>query len=139
MKIHVYAICWNEAQLLPFFIRHYQQFADKIFFCDNESTDNSKNIISSSDKCYYNRYASDNEMRDDLLRQLKNNVWKQSRGKADYVIVVDIDEFVYSKRGLIRDLKILKFLGFSIIRPVGYDMVSESFEWNSLKQITELS
>ena len=32
------------------------------------------------------------ELRDDLLQSFKNNVWKSS--KADYVIVIDVDEFI---------------------------------------------
>jgi hypothetical protein len=124
--------------MLPFFIRYYQQFADKIFFYDNESTDNSKKIITSSAKCYYNSYSSNNEIRDDLYLQIKNNAWKQSRSEADFVIVVDMDEFIYSRGNLIKDLAKLKNFGFSIVRPIGYNMLTENFDWNSSAQITEM-
>jgi glycosyl transferase family 2 len=137
MKIHVYTICWNEAKLLPFFIRHYQQFADKIFFYDNESTDNSREIIEGADKCFYHPFSSSGEIRDDIFKQIKNNAWKESRGEADFVIVVDLDEFVYSKR-LVKSLKLLRKANVSLIRPEGYDMIAEHFDWNSREQITDL-
>ncbi|RZK76899.1 MAG: glycosyltransferase [Pedobacter sp.] len=138
MKIHVYTICWNEEKMLPFFIRHYQQFADKIIFFDNESTDNSRAIIESSDRCVYRSYSSGNEIRDDLYREVKNNAWKESRGEADFVIVVDADEMLYSKYNLRTYFKLLKLFGFTLIKPFGYDMVAEQVDWSTNKQITEL-
>jgi hypothetical protein len=137
MKIHVYTICYNEARLLPFFIRHYQQFAEKIVFYDNESTDNSKKIIESSDKCFYKSYNSGNEIRDDIYRKLKNEMWKESRGVADFVIVVDLDEFVYSKN-MIGNLKRMKNLNVALIRPRAFDMITDMVDWNSELQLTEM-
>jgi hypothetical protein len=137
MKIHVYTICYNEAKLLPFFIRHYQQFAEKIVFYDNESTDNSKAIIESSDKCFYKSYSSGNEIRDDIYRKLKNDMWKESRGEADFVIIVDLDEFVYSK-DMLSYLKRMKKLNVALIRPRAFDMITDEFNWNSESQITQM-
>lgn len=137
MKIHVYAVCWNEAKLLPFFIRHYQQFGDKIIFMDNMSTDRSREIIESSDKCYYDSFDTNGEIRDDIYKSLKNNIWKKSRGIADWVIVVDLDEFVYAKN-LKNNLRWLKKLKISVINPQGYDMVTEHFNWDSPEQMTSL-
>ncbi|RYF88860.1 MAG: glycosyltransferase family 2 protein [Chitinophagaceae bacterium] len=138
MRIHVYTLCWNEEKMLPFFIRHYQRFAEKIIFYDNESTDNSRRIIESSDKCEYRTYNSGNELRDDLYRELKNNVWKESRGKADFVIVVDTDEMIYTSYNIKSYLRMLKFFGITLIRPFGYDMISDGVEWQSDEQITKL-
>lgn len=138
MTIHVYTICWNEEKILPFFIRYYEQFADKIFFYDNESTDSSRRIIEASKKGVYRSYSSENEIRDDLYKYIKNNVWKHSRGVADFVVVVDCDEFVRSKRGLRRDLSLLKTFGVTYIRAQGFDMVTEELDWNSSLQITDI-
>ena len=30
MKIWAYAICWNEEKILPYYLRHYEKFCDKI-------------------------------------------------------------------------------------------------------------
>jgi hypothetical protein len=138
MILHVYAICWNEEKLLPFFIRHYSAIAEKIVIYDNESSDRSRIIIESSPKCEYKSYASDNQIRDDYYANIKNNAWKESRGKADLVIVVDIDEFVYCPTELIKELKRLKRLGLSIIIPTGYNMISENIPWDTSQNLTEL-
>ena len=39
MKLSVYTVCYNEQQLLPFFLRHYTQWASRIVIWDNCSTD----------------------------------------------------------------------------------------------------
>lgn len=91
MKIEVYAICYNEELMLPYFIRHYSQFADIIIY-DNYSTDKSEEIaINAGAKVI--KYDTNNQIRDDIYLSIKNNCWKSS--KADWVIVCDVDEFVY--------------------------------------------
>ena len=56
----------------------------------------------------------------------KNNAWKKSRGKADWVIVVDTDEFLYHP-DLAGCLKSYRQKGITISTPVGYDMISDTF------------
>jgi glycosyltransferase involved in cell wall biosynthesis len=91
MKITVFAICYNEELILPYFIRHYSQFAD-ICLYDNYSTDKSEEIATMAGVKTI-KYDSNNEIRDDIYLQIKNSCWKSS--KADWVIVCDVDEFVY--------------------------------------------
>ena len=138
MIIHVYAICWNEEKILPFFIRHYSSIAEKIIIYDNESSDRSREIIESSPKCIYRSYNSNNTIRDDLYASIKNNVWKESRGIADWVIVVDIDEFVYCPTDFFKEIKRLNKIGLSIITPTGYNMIADNIVWDSEKQLHEL-
>jgi glycosyltransferase involved in cell wall biosynthesis len=47
MKVGLTAPCFNEERFLPYFLRHYSTFCDKIFIFDNCSTDKSKEIIKS--------------------------------------------------------------------------------------------
>lgn len=93
MKINVYAICYNEEKLLPYFLRHYSSFCDEITIFDNYSTDSSVKIMAQSPKTNMIKYATDNEIRDDIYLDIKNNCWKGA--DADWVIICDIDEFVY--------------------------------------------
>lgn len=138
MKIHVYAICWNEEKILPFFIRHYEPIAEKIIIYDNESTDNSRKIIEASKTCIYKTYSSNNQIRDDLYTSIKNTAWKESVGHADWVFILDMDEFIYSASGVIKELKRLKRIGFSLIRPTGYNMVMNAINWDSEMQLTDI-
>jgi len=93
MKIEVFAICYNEEIMLPYFLRHYSQFCDKITIYDNYSTDRTDEICQANPKVEVIQYDSGNQIRDDIYLQIKNNCWKGS--SADWVIVCDIDEIVW--------------------------------------------
>ena len=123
-RISVYSLCWNEGKLLPHFLNHYSKFANKITIFDNESTDNSVDIIKSFDKCKINliSYNSDNKINDFIYLGIKNNCWKND--PSEYVVVCDIDEFLYTEN-------IFDYLDknnfYDVFTPNGYDMVSTTF------------
>lgn len=123
--IHVYTVCWNEEKFLPFFLDHYGSFCEKIIVYDNESTDSTLHILAQNPKVEVVTYKTNNQINDDVYQQIKNNVWKRSRGKADYVIVCDLDELLYAKTGDIKS--ILKQTNKTVFRPDGYEMMSENF------------
>lgn len=119
IKIEVFAICYNEEKMLPYFLRYYSQFGD-ITVYDNMSTDNSIEIMKSH-RVNVIPYDTNNQIRDDVYIDIKNNCYKKS--DSDWVIVCDIDEFVYHKDLL----SIIEKSKSTIIRPTGYEMFSESF------------
>lgn len=127
MKIHLYALCWNEEKMLPFFFNHYSPICDKIIILDNGSTDKSHEFIKSNPKAELRPYESNGQIRDDIYIELKNNVWKEDR-TADWIIVVDIDEFIVAKNMRHR-LQELKDLGYTLIHPGGRDMISKTFDF----------
>jgi len=125
MKIWAYAICWNEAKMLPYYLRHYSQFCEKIIIYDNGSNDGSQQIIRNHPKAELRTYDTGGKIKDEVYLQIKNNCWKESRSKADWVIVGDIDEIVYHS-----DLpKFLDIAGnvHSIFTPGGINMVADKF------------
>jgi len=121
-RIEVFTICYNEEKIMPFFLDHYS-FCDKITIYDNSSTDNSVHIARNYNLANVEviNYDTNDTLDDSAYLQIKNNVWKDSN--CDYVIVVDIDEFLYHP-----NLK--QFISETqepIYKPYGYNMVSESF------------
>lgn len=121
--IEVFTITYNEEKIINFFIDHYMQFCSKITVMDNYSTDNTAEIVKSynSEKIALKYYNSSNSLDDSIYINIKNNCWKDST--ADYVIVVDCDEFIYHN-----NLK--SFLNKTrqpVYRPIGFDMVSDNF------------
>lgn len=132
--IHYYSLCWNEEKILPFVLDYYSSFCGKLLIMDNESDDNSISIIESYKNAQVESYSSKDEIRDDLYLEIKNNIWKQSKGKADWVIVCDIDEILYHPN-LEEVLKRIKKEGYSIIKPYGFDMYSRSFPQKSLFEV----
>lgn len=119
MNIEVYAVCYNEEKLLPYFIRHYSQFA-KIIVYDNFSTDRSIEIMQSNGVQVV-EFNSNNEFREDILVDIRNNAWKDS--KADWCIVVDIDELIYHKN--IKEY--LKTVQGTVILPRMFEMFAKTF------------
>ncbi len=109
--LEVFAICYNEELMLPYFIKHYQDMGAKITIYDNFSTDRSKEIIEAAG-CTYLTYDSEGQIRDDLYLKIKNNCWKKS--KAAWVVVCDIDELIEVTFDLSR---------YSIINTHGFDMI----------------
>jgi glycosyltransferase involved in cell wall biosynthesis len=91
MKLETFAVCHNEATILPYFLKHYSQYGSVTIF-DNQSTDRSVEIIEKSDAILFS-FDTGNEFREDILTSIRNTCWKDSR--ADWVIVTDVDEFVY--------------------------------------------
>ena len=92
MTIEVYLYCWNEMQILPLVIKHYQKFCDKIILMDHYSDDGSKEYALKQG-CEVRSFGIPGEHDDDKLRDSKNNIWKGSQ--ADWVIVCDCDEVLY--------------------------------------------
>jgi len=121
MKIEVFAICYNEERLLPYFLRHYSSFCDEITIYDNQSTDSGPALCKANPKVHLISYDTSNEIRDDIYLQIKNNCWK--RTNADWVIICDIDELVYNPH--IREY--LEETEYTAILPSMFNMYSEKF------------
>jgi len=119
MKIETFAVCYNEEKMLPYFLRHYLQYGSVTIF-DNHSTDRSVEIAQTMGAVVI-EYDSDNKFREDTLIHLKNICWKES--EADWVIIVDIDEFVYHRNLL----WILERTEGTVIMPKMFEMFSEIF------------
>lgn len=123
--VHYYAVCWNEEKMLPFMFDYYRQFVDHFTIYDNYSDDSSEAIINSHRRAKVIKFKSDG-FNDTIHQQIKDNCWKRSRGKADFVIVCDIDEFLYHpdmEAFLADSLK----KHYSIFRTSGYDMYSQEY------------
>lgn len=133
--VHLYALCWNEEKIIPFFLRHYNQFVDQFFIYDNESTDNSVHLFLQQPNVIVRSYSSNGQIRDDFYLAIKNHEWKKSRDIADIVIVCDMDEFLYAPE-IMHILTKFKTDPFTIIRPTGFDMISANFNFNNNEQIT---
>jgi len=119
MNIEIYALCHQEASMIPYFMRHYNQYG-KIFLFESGSTDGSAELAQSLGATIV-PFDTGNQIRDDLYLEMKNNCWKQS--KADWIIICDMDEFVYHPNFK----EYLKTIEGTIIQPRHYEMFSDVF------------
>lgn len=125
--VHYYAVCWNEEKMLPFMFQYYEQFVDRFVIYDNYSDDCSESIVHSHRNAEMVRFQTEG-FDDTKHNEIKNQCWKRSRGKADYVIVCDIDELLYSE-DIQQLLRMLKEQKISIVKPFGYNMYSKDYPY----------
>jgi glycosyltransferase involved in cell wall biosynthesis len=122
--VHAFFLCYNEANILPHLLKHYLSFCEQVTILDNNSTDNSVEIINSFPNTDIIPFESNEEFHDGVHIKLKNHVWKSSIGTADYVILGDADEFLYHKN-MIEFLKESKQKGVTLFKPEGHHMVAD--------------
>lgn len=119
MKIDVFTTCYNEEIILPYFLKHYKQFANNITIFDNMSTDRSLEIMQEAGVNVI-RFDTNNQFQESALMHIRNTCWKSS--DADWVIVCDADELIYHPNILEK----LSSLDATHIVTEGYEMMSES-------------
>lgn len=122
--VHAYFLCYNEEHILPHLLDYYSEFCEKIHILDNQSTDRSRQIIQSYENTEIITWDSKKQVRDDLYLELKNTIWKRSRGTADFVIVGDADEFLFHE-DMEEFLTKSKKEGYTIFKPEGYHMIGD--------------
>ena len=119
MKIETYILANNEEKIIPYVMRHYTQFSDVILL-ENSSTDRTIEIVESMGGEVWT-YDREDNINDEWFTYIKNNCWKES--KADWVIIVDADEFVYHPN--IKEY--LEKTDATIFLPKFFNMFSENF------------
>ena len=126
MRVVAYTICWNEERMLPFYLRHYSRFCDKIVVYDNRSTDSSRDIVKNFPNTEVRDFDSGEVIDEMLYLGIKNEAYKEEREKADFVIVGDVDEFLYAPE-ILSVLAGIKRKKETILTTQGVEMVSDSF------------
>jgi len=125
--IDVYAICWNEERMMPFFLRHYADFARKIVVFDNHSTDSTRELAAEYPQTEVRSFGSARDCCGEMERMaIRQIAWQESRGHADWVAVVDCDEFLWHP-SLLAYLTSCRSRQVTIPRPTGYEMVGPAF------------
>jgi len=127
MEIHLYALCWNDADMLPFFFRHYDPLVSRYFIFDDYSRDGSLDLLHRHPNVEVQPFVrSDPDSFTLSELSVSDECWKRSRGCADWVIVIDIDEHLFHP-DLPALLRRYKALGITIVPALGYQMISEEF------------
>ena len=124
MTIHLYTLCWNEMDILPFVIDYWKRLPiTKAVVYDNGSTDGSVEYLKRYDWIEV-RHFDTNGMNDSVHRDIKNKCWKESIGKCDFVIVCDMDEVLYSNN-LISELSHMKENGYNVLGTPWYALCGD--------------
>jgi hypothetical protein len=134
ITIELYLLCFNEEKMIVHTLNYYSKICSKIIIIDNQSTDDSIRLASNYENVAFKYLDSGNEFIEDQLTASKNNCWKGST--ADYVIVCDMDEFLYDEN-LLKKLVLAKQQNVIMPTIIGYNMMSDDFPTNYKRLITE--
>jgi hypothetical protein len=127
MRVHLYSICWNDAAMLGYFFRHYDRFVERYVLYDDGSDADTLSILHAHPRTEVRpmpRLAGNSYM--ESARLLRNVMWKESRGAADWVIVTDVDEHLYHP-DLAFYLEWCRAKGVTAIPGLGFQMIGRHF------------
>lgn len=136
MKIHVYSIMRNEEFLLPYFLRHYARFAERIFIINDHSTDKTVTLSKAHPKVTLLEFPYTRGLNEDDFNTCLCQSYKTYSREADWVMCVDGDEFIYHP-DIIGNLTYQQKRGVQIIKTTGYSMFSEQLPQTSDQIYTE--
>jgi len=97
MKIVLIAMFKNESHVLKEWLEHYlREGVDTFLLIDNDSTDNYYPIL---EPCLQSKQAFLKKSKKKNAQTELYNRWLSEAKKFDWVIVVDLDEFIYARNG----------------------------------------
>lgn len=88
LDLTVHTVAWNEAFLLPYFIRHYSKFAKHIVIHDNDSTE----PIPRHPKVSVEKFSTGDRKDEKVITDVKNECWKHDTTR--WILICDVDEFI---------------------------------------------
>jgi hypothetical protein len=99
MRIHTYIVTYNEEDILPYVLKYYLQFSEKIYVLDNMSEDKTVKIAETSPRTEVISFDSQGELNNLMRVNFRaDTAWKLSQdieNPPDWIINVDCDELVY--------------------------------------------
>lgn len=122
MRVHCYCICRNEEFVMPYFLRHYSTFCDRITVYDDQSTDRTREIVRAHPSAVLVDYPYSTGLDDLAFLELYTRSFRDDRGVADWSICVDADEFAYLPN-MRSELERALSLGWDCVWSTGYVMV----------------
>ena len=128
MKIDITILAYNEERIIAYAIRHYQTFARRIVVYDGRSTDRTREIARAMGAEVVDWDTGDC-LNDQMALDLKNTCWKGS--DADWVGLFDADELFYCPRGVEETLAAYEAQGLAMVRPYGWNMISDDWPTTS--------
>ena len=124
LKLWVYTFCYNEEKILPYVIEYWKQYAAKVIVYDNGSTDNSLKILSQYSWIEVREFDTENTFDPEKISQYKSFCYADAIGKADYVMVCDIDEVLLPTENLLPELVLAKKDNIQLFQTKYYEIIN---------------
>ena len=124
-RVHLYTVCWDEADMLGFFFRHYDPWVERYVVYDDGSTDGSLDILRAHPRVELRRFDRV-EAESFVLshKAMQDEAWKESRESADWIVVTAIDEHLHlgAGRPMAPYLDEQARAGVTLLPALGFDM-----------------
>jgi hypothetical protein len=127
MRIDLYSISWNERRMLPFFLDYYGPWVERFVIFDDQSDDGTAETLARHPKVDLRPFPPKGSSFVLAALEIWQHAWKESRTRADWVIVTNVDEFIYHPDGMRGYLERCSVQGVTMVHPRGFEMVSERF------------
>lgn len=124
LKLWIYTFCYNEEKILPYVIEYWKQYATKVIVYDNGSTDNSLKILSQYSWIEVREFDTENTFDPEKISQYKSFCYTDAIGKADYVMVCDIDEVLLPTENLFPELVLAKKDNVQLFQTKYYEIIN---------------
>ena len=128
LKLWIYTFCYNEEETLPYIIAYWKQYATKVIVYDNGSTDNSLKILSQYSWIEVREFNTENTFDPEKISQYKSFCYADAIGKADYVMVCDIDEVLLPTENLFPELVLAKKDNVQVFQTKYYEIINNELD-----------
>ena len=109
--------------VLPFAVDYWRRYASHVTVYDNGSTDGSTEFLRKyADWITVEPFETNNQINDQILLNMKNDCWRQARGRADLVVVADMDEMLIPMGA---ELERMLYDGYTVCSPRWFTMMSD--------------
>lgn len=124
MIVHLHCFSSNDAALLRHFFKRHQAWVDQFHVWDLQSTDATLAWLTERADVKVHGYLPEGDSLINTQRMRFDQAWKQSTGKADWVVMLHADEHLHHP-DLLGYLESRARDGVTAIRSIGYEMVGD--------------
>lgn len=122
MTAWAFTLAFNEEVLLPYWVRHYRTFCDKVIVYLDSDTDDRSNELALAEGAEVRQYIGNGYLDDIAFIDFAQRHYTEAKQHADWVIWVDADEFLYHPN-LTERLDTLRHIHqITLPTVIGYDM-----------------
>ena len=123
--LHTYTSTWNDLYMVRYYVRHWAQYASKIFVYDDDSTDGTREFLASCAPLVEIKSPGFHGLDELLLQEMRNREYRiNSRGIADWVVIGDSDELHHHPR-MLEALAEKKARGYRAVISHGWHMLAD--------------
>jgi hypothetical protein len=139
MKVLVFVITYNCADVIGYFLRHYSAFADEISAFDDFSNDGTRELLKANPKVLLRDWPHPGcGINEDLFLAHWQEWYPKARGGFDWVMIVDPDEFLWSP-DVRATLEFAYKRGYQVALTEGFNMTGDGLPKDDGRQIWEIA